>query len=52
MYFRKNTLKKFDLQESYNNLKINLKISFVNQAPGFYLHHVKVAFRDPASGSL
>jgi len=40
MYFReKNTLKKYDLQESYNNFKIKIKISFVNQrmAPGVYL---------------
>jgi len=34
MYFRKNALKKYDLQESYNNLKIKLKISFVKWAPG------------------
>jgi len=33
MYFRKNTFKKYDLQESYNNFKIKLKISFVNRAP-------------------
>jgi len=33
MYFRKNTLKKYDLQKSYNNFKIKLKISFVNEAP-------------------
>jgi len=26
-------LKKYDLQESYNNFKIKLKISFVNRAP-------------------
>jgi len=30
----RNTLKKFDLQESYNYFKIKLKISFVNRAPG------------------
>jgi len=39
MYFRKSTLKKYDLQESYNNFKIKLKISFVNRAPGLYLEH-------------
>jgi len=27
-------MKKYDLQESYNNFKIKLKISFVNRAPG------------------
>jgi len=36
MYFReKKTLKKYDLQESYNNFKIKLKISFMNRAPGY-----------------
>jgi len=29
----KNTLKKYDLQESYNNFKIKLKKYFVNWAP-------------------
>jgi len=28
-------LKKYDLQESYNNFKIKLKIFFVNRTPGF-----------------
>jgi len=36
MYFRKKYIEKisYDLQESYNNCKIKLKISFVNRAPG------------------
>jgi len=29
----KNTLKKYDLQESYNNFKIKLKISFCESGP-------------------
>jgi len=33
MYFRKKYIEKIDLQESYNNFKIKLKISFVNRAP-------------------
>jgi len=33
MYFKKNTLKKYDLQENYKYFKIKLKISFVNRAP-------------------
>jgi len=36
MYFRKNTLKKYDLQESYNNLKTKLKISFCESGPSKY----------------
>jgi len=28
MFLEKSTLKKYDLQESYNNFKIKLKISF------------------------
>jgi len=32
MYFRKKYIEKYDLQESYNNFKIKLKISFVNRA--------------------
>jgi len=35
MYFRKNALKKYDLQESYNNFKIKLKISFCESGPWF-----------------
>jgi len=35
VFYKKNTLKKYDLQESYNNFKIKLKISLVNRAPGF-----------------
>jgi len=33
MYFRKNTLKKYDLQEICNNFKIKLKISFCESGP-------------------
>jgi len=33
MYFRKNTLKKYDLQESHNHFKIKLKIYFCKLGP-------------------
>jgi len=32
MYFRKKTLKKYALQEIYNNFKIKLKINFCESA--------------------
>jgi len=44
MYFRKNTLKKYYLQESYNNFKIKLKISFVNRAPGLWFKSIVFHF--------
>jgi len=37
VFLEKNTLKKYDLQESYNNFNKRLKKSFVNRAPGYYL---------------
>jgi len=33
MYFEKNTLKKYDLQESYNNFKIKFIVSFCESGP-------------------
>jgi len=33
MYFSKNTLKKYDLQESYNNFKIKCIVSFCESGP-------------------
>jgi len=33
MYFRKKYIEKYDLQESYNNFKIKLKISFCESGP-------------------
>jgi len=33
--WKKNTLKEYDLQESYNNFKINLKIFFCESGPRF-----------------
>jgi len=33
IHLRKNTLKKYDLQESYNNSKIKFKISFCESGP-------------------
>jgi len=44
MYFRKNTLKKYDLQESYNNFKIQLKVSFVNRAHGYLKQQLMFVF--------
>jgi len=43
MYFRKKYIEKYDLQDSYNNFKIKLKIFFVNRAPGFHVHEYKHA---------
>jgi len=39
MYFTKNTLKKYDLQESYNNFRIKLKIYFCESTGGPWFHH-------------
>jgi len=40
MYFLKNTLKKYDLQESYNNFKIKLKILFCESGPDFDIFNI------------
>jgi len=47
MYFRKIYIEKYDLQESYNNFKIILKISFVNWAPG-HIITIKTEYRTTA----